>query len=216
MAWKIVALATAVATSIPIVAAGQDSRHDTQPPALIVRTYNTYGLPFEDLQSARVLVNTIFGDVGVNVLWIDCWSKDPEAAGVPTESLQPRRANEIMVRLIGAMVVPDKLLVSMGSALVDLQKRSSYLATVFVDLVGLVARGAKIDFRQLLGRAIAHEIGHLLLNTNSHADQGLMRAVWSRAELGQNDPTHWIFHQDEAATIRVAAANRTRGRSTMD
>jgi hypothetical protein len=216
MAWKIAALATAVLTSIPIAAAGQDAGHDTQRPALIVRTYNTYGLPFEDLQSARVLVDTIFGHVGVDVLWVDCWSRDPESAGIPTECLQPRRANEIMVRLLGAMAAPDKPLVSMGSALVNLQERPPYLATVFVDRVRLVARGANIDFRELLGRAIAHEIGHLLLNTNSHADQGLMRAVWSRAELGQNDPTHWIFRHDEAGIIRMAAASRAGRRSTMD
>jgi hypothetical protein len=216
MGSKIPVLLAAMVVAMPIAAVGQDTRHDRHRPGLIVRTYDSYGVPFEDLQSARVFVDTIFGDAGVDVRWVDCWSKDREAAGIPTECLQPRGAHEVMLRLLGARAVPDRPLVLLGSALVNLQKRPSYLATVFVDLVEFVAGSAKMPFCRLLGRAIAHEIGHLLLNTNRHADQGLMRAVWSRAEIGQNDPADWVFRHDEAATIRAAAANRARGRSTMD
>jgi hypothetical protein len=32
------------------------------------------------------------------------------------------------------------------------------------------------DFRQVLGRVIAHEVGHLVLPVYSHSDQGIMRA----------------------------------------
>jgi len=215
MCWKTVGQAAALVLAIPMTVAGRDFIRDEHRPALIVRMYNSYGVPSEDLWAAQVHVHAIFGDAGIDVLWMDCWPKDDaEAAGAPTECLQALGTNEVALRLLGTIVAPDKPFVSMGFALVKLQKRPPYLATVFVDLVALVARGANIDFRALLGRAIAHEIGHLLLNTNGHADQGLMRAVWSRAELGQNDPADWVFRQDEAATLREAAANR--GGPTMD
>lgn len=86
--------------------------------------------------------------------------------------------------------------------------RGPYLATVYADLVTGVARGAGIDARELLGRAIAHEIGHLLLGTNQHASAGLMRAVWSRVELRRDKATDWHFLDSEAGSMRAAIAVR--------
>jgi DDE superfamily endonuclease len=34
----------------------------------------------------------------------------------------------------------------------------------------------------VLGHVLAHEIGHILLGHNGHADEGLMKATWSAAE----------------------------------
>lgn len=214
MCWKTVGQAAALVLVIPMTVAARNVTRDEHRPALTVRMFNSYGASSEDLWAAQGHVHAILGDAGIEVLWMDCWPKDAEAAGAPAECLQPLGENEVALRLLGTIAAPDKRFVSMGFALVKLRERPPYLATVFVDLVALVARGANIGFRALLGRAIAHEIGHLLLNTNSHADQGLMRAVWSRAELRQNEPADWVFRQDEAATLRNAAANR--GRSTMD
>ena len=66
--------------------------------------------------------------------------------------------------------------------------------------------------RELLGRAIAHEIGHLLLDTNQHASTGLMRATWSRSELRRDKPADWHFLGDEADTMRTALATRQAAR----
>ena len=83
-----------------------------------------------------------------------------------------------------------------------------FLATVYVDRAESVARGAGIDTRRLLGLAIAHEIGHVLLNSNSHAPSGLMRADWSRTELQRQDPAAWRFLETEAAQVRMTALAR--------
>ena len=173
---------------------------------LIVRTYNPYGVPLEDLRTARVSVDAIFNEAGIDVRWKDCWRR-ADAASAPTECLGPLVENEVILRLL-AIRTPDNNVMSLGYAVVNLQKRTPYLATVFVNLVAHVTRSTTIEFRALLGYAIAHEIGHLLLNTNRHAHQGLMRALWSRQELGQNDPADWVFRQDEAAIIREAATAR--------
>jgi hypothetical protein len=49
----------------------------------------------------------------------------------------------------------------------------------------------------VLGRAVAHEIGHYLLATATHADRGLMRASIDAREFG--DPGARTFTLDEAA-----------------
>jgi hypothetical protein len=48
-----------------------------------------------------------------------------------------------------------------------------------------------------LGHIIAHEVGHLLIGANSHADEGLMRPNWNPRE-------HWLqtFTASQVQTIR--------------
>jgi hypothetical protein len=42
-----------------------------------------------------------------------------------------------------------------------------------------LARGQQLVSKgQILGHAVAHEIGHLLMGTNSHSSRGLMRGNW--------------------------------------
>ena len=71
----------------------------------------------------------------------------------------------------------------LAHALIDSRTRTSVLATVFIDRTRRVAADLGLDHRVLLGRAIAHELGHLLLATPTHGSAGLMREVWSRSEL---------------------------------
>jgi hypothetical protein len=96
----------------------------------------------------------------------------------------------------------------MGFALVNIAQGVPFLATVCADLVRTVSREAHLDYQLLLGRAIAHEIGHLLLDTNRHADSGLMRAGWSNAELRGNARDDWSFGSGEIEVIRSAAVMR--------
>jgi len=72
-------------------------------------------------------------------------------------------------------------------------------------LVSAGYRRPLLDSRELadyrlgvvLGRAVAHEIGHYLLDTATHADHGLMRALIDASEFA--DPTARTFALDEAA-----------------
>jgi hypothetical protein len=64
-----------------------------------------------------------------------------------------------------------------------------------------LARELEIDHNKLLGRAIAHEIGHLLLATNTHAPSGLMRELWSHDELQRARREDWVLQPLDAAAI---------------
>jgi hypothetical protein len=55
----------------------------------------------------------------------------------------------------------------------------------------------------VLGRALAHEIGHFLLQTNTHATRGLMRAQIDATEFA--DLRSGKFRLDEAARAHLAA-----------
>jgi hypothetical protein len=67
----------------------------------------------------------------------------------------------------------------------------------------LLAAAAGIDAATLLGRAIAHELGHLLMATAAHGSHGLMRPIWSREDLRRGRGGDWMFTPQEIAAIRV-------------
>jgi hypothetical protein len=98
----------------------------------------------------------------------------------------------------------------LGHALIDHQKQTGELATVFVDRTRRLAGNLGIDHRVLLGRTIAHELGHLLLATTAHGASGLMREFWSRDELLGTRRDDWIFAPLDAAAIRERLT-RSRG-----
>jgi hypothetical protein len=67
---------------------------------------------------------------------------------------------------------------------------------------------AGADVAVLLGRTVAHEIGHLLIGTNRHAASGLMRARWSREELQRNHPADWRFNARDGVEMRRGMLTR--------
>ena len=102
----------------------------------------------------------------------------------------------------------------LGHALIDSKTRSGVLATVYIDRTRRLAADLGIDHRVLLGRTIAHELGHLLLATSTHARDGLMRKVWSRNELQGTRRSDWVFDRVNAAEIRKRLVRLRNGRPT--
>ena len=174
---------------------------------IFIRSYNNFGVPAPDLAVAREHAQAILQEAGVNVVWIDCWAGGRSEPVDTVDRCQEPVGSDIVLRLLKTKVNDRSRFVSMGFSLVGIPP-APFLATVYVDRAESVARGAGIDPRRVLGLAIAHEIGHVLLNSNSHAPSGLMRADWSRTELRRQDPAAWRFLETEAAQVRMTALER--------
>jgi hypothetical protein len=174
---------------------------------IVIRSYNNVGVPPADLTAAREYAQAVLQEAGVNVVWADCWFEDRQPAGAPDRCQEPVRG-DIVLRLQNTGRTDRSKFVSMGFSLVRTDAAAAFLSTVYVDRVESVAVGAGIDARRLLGLAMAHEIGHVLLNSNSHAASGLMRADWSRGELRRVDEAAWRFLETEATHVRSAALAR--------
>jgi hypothetical protein len=93
---------------------------------------------------------------------------------------------------------------------IDISHRAGSVATIYLDRVDALAMESAADPGELLGRAIAHEIGHLLIGSPNHARVGLMRAVWGSGELRRRLPSDWVFSSGEAAELRHQLAVRMR------
>jgi hypothetical protein len=174
---------------------------------IFIRIYNNFGVPAPELAAAKQDVEAVLREAGVNVTWADCWVGDRQPASAPARCQEPV-GGDIVLRLQKRAETDRSRFVSMGFSLVGTADAAPYLATVYVDRVESVARGAGIDPRRVLGLAISHEIGHVLLNSNTHAPSGLMRADWSRNELRRKDAAAWHFLDIEAAHVQSAALQR--------
>jgi hypothetical protein len=180
----------------------------TQDPAagrVVLRVYNVYGLSESDLETARTTVREIFGEAGVPTTWRNCLSTGHDPC-----SERPG-GNEIVVRLIrsprGVRISTADIMLGYSSVLPD-PRRSSF-TTVYPDRIETMARRVGSDCGLLLGRAIAHELGHLLLGTVTHPPSGLMEARWSGRRMLAAAPEDWIFSSLEARQLRDAARART-------
>jgi hypothetical protein len=129
----------------------------------------------------------------IHVSWRECWRD----ADVCTKTLGP---TEIMVRLVTDPSHHPGEIVPLGYCLIA-EAGTTTLATVYGNRVTDVARLAHSDVPTLLGRAMAHEIGHLLLGGNAHTRSGLMRAYWSAASIREGAQA-WLFTPGEAQHIR--------------
>jgi hypothetical protein len=72
---------------------------------------------------------------------------------------------------------------------------------VFFNRVKQLTDRTGMSVHQVLGHAIAHELGHLLLGSNSHSGWGLMRAVWNNQDLQRAAKGDLLFTSVEAEVI---------------
>jgi hypothetical protein len=179
---------------------------------LVLRVYNVYGLSESELETARATVHEVFDQAGVQTIWRNCLSTGDDPCGEQLDT------NEMVVRLIrspyGARISTADL--TLGYSSVQPQLRRGSFTTVYPDRVDTIAQRFGRDRGLLLGRAIAHELGHLLLGSTTHAATGLMRARWSGRPMQAPQPEDWLFSATEARQLRDATAARTTVPAPVD
>ena len=81
---------------------------------------------------------------------------------------------------------------------------------VFYDLATGLHAESNVGVANILGNVIAHELGHLLLGSNSHALSGIMKARWENEELKRMAKGGLFFTAEQAEHIRerLVAWNR--------
>jgi hypothetical protein len=173
--------------------------------AVVVRVYDVNGVMAGPNLAALDHAKKTLEAASVDIVWRLC-------ARTPCNA--PLSPGELAIRIVRSPF-PQRYGKSMplGDAMVDKRSGTGVLATIYVDRVLWLAGEAGTDSRLLLGHAIAHELGHLLLATTSHGPVGLMRALWSEDEVRQGRRRDWIFAPSEIAAIRKRSEARRRDAS---
>lgn len=184
-------------------AAAQTSFIDrTEPTAMMtVRVYDYASVSTWISTQAEQAMNRIYRQVGIELLWQDrsfCLAQ-PQAE----QCQKPLRPTDLVLRILPKAMAEKQQLsqTTMGWALGNFQ------AYIFHDRVEKQARLARIAHGDMLGYAIAHEIGHLLLGSNAHSVAGIMKAKWDREHLERAEQ-QLLFLQQQAESIRCEVRRR--------
>jgi hypothetical protein len=214
------ALVLALATTMRVDEILAGSSH------VVIRIYDSATID-EAIRGAAIRsAAAVVAEAGVSADWHDC-----TAAAAGAQCDRPRHARGLIVRLIPAFHAglfaargavetrhnPDASGLILGSAVVESPSGAGALATIFMDRVQAVASRTHVPPASLLGRAIAHEVGHLLLRTSSHGRSGLMRGVWTDQELALDRRDDWLFASSDRHILRAnGAAGDERARPGTD
>ena len=169
--------------------------------APVVRVYDTANGDITARTAAIRTAAAIVRDAGIPVEVRDC-----TGAGDRADCQHPRRT-DLIVRIMSTptpgtatghgslrlRTQRGEQQLQLGVATLNPVTLAGQMATVFQRPVLQIARQARLDPAELLGRTIAHEIGHLLLRTPGHSSSGLMREIWSLEELTSNRHDDWRF-----------------------
>jgi hypothetical protein len=163
--------------------------------AVTARLYNVAHVPSATSEAARAIAARTLVAGGVDITWRNCDAAE-SCAMVPT-------AGELIVRLVRSPdATPAAASLVLGEAFIDTGAGAGVVATIYADRVEQMAELTETDAVVLLGRAIAHELGHLLLATNAHSQSGLMRARWSPSDIRGNQAADWMLTRRDAEAIR--------------
>jgi hypothetical protein len=76
--------------------------------------------------------------------------------------------------------------------------------------------GTPATTAQVLGHAIAHELGHILLNIQSHSASGIMRGNWNAKDLQDICYGKFGFTSQQAEAIRAEVSRRITEHETIE
>jgi hypothetical protein len=130
------------------------------------------------------------------VTWLNCNVQERESGS------DPEIPGDLMVRILKERAPAAFGNNSLGAALGD------EYATVWYGRITDAWRPGIFTF-QIMGRTMAHEIGHLLLGPESHASAGAMRPAWTYRQFGIEGANLWFFTPEQNQAMRAEVYRRT-------
>ncbi len=150
---------------------------------LTIRVYDYTELRPSALERARREASRVLAEAGIGVRWEQCRTSDTETN--QDESCAQRAGAHVIQLRVHPREMSKKLTtrsIEFGYS-VPLEKGFGIIAGVYSDRTNEMVRSLGLDLHVVLGHTMAHEIGHLLLGTNSHAKEGVMRPKWGDREV---------------------------------
>jgi hypothetical protein len=133
--------------------------------SVVVAIHDSSGVDTDVLEAAKTRASAVFARAGVAVDW-----SGADAGFRVQVLLRPRNAH----------AAPGQAQI-MGVALAADERRAAL--SLFLDAVTEVARRYGAPVSEVLGIALAHEMGHVLLPPPSHSADGIMQATWEGDDL---------------------------------
>jgi hypothetical protein len=193
-----------------VLASGPNIGHEPQhqgetphPPEqenrVTVLVYNYAHLPMQTLREAEDRASLIFRKAGVEVEWADCPlnNEDPSLyPGCPELS----GATQVFLRIFQQTATKVE---TGGEAFV-----AARIANIFWSRVEEQAQRLNVAPPRFLAHTVAHELGHLLLGSNSHSPVGIMTARWDAPTVTRICQEGLYFNRQQSELMRSEMRKR--------
>ncbi|MFL6352558.1 MAG: hypothetical protein ACJ74Z_11995 [Bryobacteraceae bacterium] len=150
------------------------------------------------LKQAEKTAARVLATGGVQVHWLDCQQNSEQPEQCENESDPSVLVLHVLPAGVTRRGAPAG---SLGFAVPSKPGEFGALAGVFYDRV---KRLSSSGFNEpvILGHAIAHELGHLLLGFGAHTEDGIMKAEWHPKELKRAENATLVFDPGQRSRIR--------------
>ena len=178
--WATAATAAILGLAAPVAGAAR-----VPAATLTVHLVDLAGIPEADLEAAKAEAGSAFRHAGIDVRW---------ATGpLPVLSADTAQSDVVALFLVNA-AQPDQ---RADAEVIGEAKRAVRRAYVFYNRLAAESRVHQTSGSVVLGRVMAHEIGHLLLPARTHSRFGIMRP-----QVDFEIATIHAFTRDQAETMR--------------
>jgi len=196
--------------SLPGFANAGSAGTPTSGSKITVRAFKYAQVSPDTWKAAQNVAARIFDRTGIETVWLDC-SLTSDGRHLLPDCALPATPTDIILRLVPTSQATRA---NFGDATLGIaapsEKNTPASASIFCDRVKELSKGGGASLAVILGHAAAHDIGHLLLGSNSHSPLGLMRATWSRQDLQHASGGELLFTPAQALLIRQEVYSRAR------
>lgn len=168
-------------------------------------------VPEAQVKAAEEAATRVLQEAEIVLEWKDCTVTENSFGIQASPCPPPSFSGSLLLYFVGPLEkhlrwVEEKAL---GYSIIPETHEPATMAYVSWPRIQKLSAATSIDAAELLGLAVAHEIGHLLFGAHNHANQGIMRASWKLRDL-VNRGGELHFTRDQSQRLRAAAHARLR------
>lgn len=166
---------------------------------LLVSVFNDADLEQGKVRRAEKIAGEVFARAGISVEWLECGraNETSDQRAACSEGNSPSHQHLHILRRSLNLTDSTLGMSFLGPSSTGIQ------ADIFYTGVARLEQGRPTSSAAILGSVMAHELGHLLLGTDSHAACGLMRPVWTADDLAAASKGILIFTEDQSRAMRA-------------
>jgi hypothetical protein len=177
---------------------------DGAQPEVLVRVFGVGAVSGLTMAQGEVVAKQILASAGVRIRWVV--SAVPRGPKLQSAACENAPAVEtIDIRFTYSMPAEYK-----RGVLAEARPfaKCGVRITVFFDRVSRIFDLRLAPDATILGHVLAHEMGHVLLQLQSHSETGLMKARWNDHDFVQMRSKKFAFTPEEIAAIQSNLAKR--------
>ena len=186
-----------VGLAVTLVVGGvvQEGFAQEKPTLVGIRLSQRVDVPGWALRQAQNIVSSVYARAGVEIVWAD----------------GPDRSAPIELAVIVTAHAPATSLKSRDVLAVAIAptQGSGRIAYAMWPRVQAFAFAEGVSPASVLGRVIAHEVGHLLLGQRTHSNHGIMKAHWNKRDFASIGDRA-AFTPEQSIMLRQRIAEETR------